>query len=84
MAIFMLAIVSTALAYILSFRILSSSGSTNVVLVTFLVPVTATLLGWLVLQEQLQVKHFIGMLFISLGLAAIDGRAWQKLRGATK
>ena len=84
MAIFMLAIVSTALAYILYFRILSSSGATNVVLVTFLVPVTATLLGWLVLQEQLQVKHFIGMLFISLGLAAIDGRAWQKLRGATK
>ena len=71
---------STALAYILYFNILSSSGATNVALVAFLVPVTAILLGWFVLDEQLNIEHFIGMAFIGLGLAAIDGRVWTKLK----
>jgi drug/metabolite transporter (DMT)-like permease len=43
-----LGLVSTALAYILYFRILATAGATNVLLVTFLVPVSATLLGALV------------------------------------
>ena len=80
LAILALAIFSTAFAYILFFRILSSSGATNVVLVTFLAPVTASLLGWLMLDEQLQAKHFIGMACIGLGLAIIDGRLWARLR----
>jgi len=45
LAVFSLAAFSTVLAYILFFRILSSAGATNVVLVTFLVPITASLLG---------------------------------------
>lgn len=80
LSILALAIFSTAFAYILFFRILSSSGATNVVLVTFLAPVTASLLGWLMLDEQLQAKHFIGMACVGLGLAIIDGRLWAKLR----
>ena len=80
LAVLALAIFSTAFAYILFFRILSSSGATNVVLVTFLAPVTASLLGWLMLDEQLQAKHFIGMGCIGLGLAIIHGRLWARLR----
>jgi drug/metabolite transporter (DMT)-like permease len=84
LAVLSLAIFSTALAYILFFRILATSGATNVVLVTFLVPVTASLLGWLVLNEKLHAEYFIGMLFIGLGLAAIDGRLWGKAKKLTK
>ena len=80
LAILALAIFSTALGYILFFRILSSSGATNVVLMTFLVPITASFLGWLILDEQLHSRHFIGMAIIGLGLAAIDGRVWTKLK----
>ena len=40
-----LAALSTALAYIVFFQILRRSGSTNVMLVTLLIPVTAILLG---------------------------------------
>jgi drug/metabolite transporter (DMT)-like permease len=80
LSILALAIFSTAFAYILFFRILSSSGATNVVLVTFLAPVTASLLGWLMLDEQLQAKHFIGIACIGLGLAIIDGRLWSRLK----
>ncbi len=74
---------STALAYILFFNLLSSAGATNVTLVAFLVPVTAIFLGWLVLDEQLNIEHFAGMAFIGLGLAAIDGRLWAKLKNVT-
>jgi drug/metabolite transporter (DMT)-like permease len=73
---------STALAYILYFRILATAGATNVLLVTFLLPVTAILLGIFVLGEVLHPKHIAGMALIGLGLAAIDGRAAPMLRRA--
>lgn len=76
-----LAVASTALAYVLYFRILARAGATNVLLVTFLVPVSATALGILVLGEALMTRHLIGMALIGAGLAAIDGRA---LRAATR
>jgi len=69
-----IALLSTALAYVLFFRILSTAGAVNLMLVTFLIPVSAILLGALFLGETLQVKHFIGMAMIAAGLAAIDGR----------
>ena len=71
------AALSTALAYILYFRILATAGATNLLLVTFLIPVSAILLGLLVLNEILLPKHLLGMAMISLGLAAIDGRPWK-------
>ncbi|VAV97598.1 Permease of the drug/metabolite transporter (DMT) superfamily [hydrothermal vent metagenome] len=73
-AVVALAILATSLAYILYFRILASSGATNLSLVTFLIPVSAIILGALFLNETLQMKHFIGMALIGAGLAAIDGR----------
>lgn len=80
-AILALASLSTALAYILYFKILGSSGATNVLLVTFLVPVSAILLGVFVLGETLYLKHFIGMALIGAGLAAIDGRLIVSVKG---
>lgn len=75
-----LALLSTALAYVLYFRILAVAGATNLLLVTFLIPVTAILLGALILGEQLQLRHFAGMILIGLALAAIDGRMVRFLR----
>ena len=69
-----LALLSTALAYVLYFRILAVAGATNLLLVTFLIPVSALLLGTVILREKLDPRHFVGMAFIALGLAAIDGR----------
>ena len=73
-ALVALAALSTALGYLIFFRILSRAGATNVSLVTFLIPISAILLGTLVLGEQLAARHFAGMAAIALGLAAIDGR----------
>jgi drug/metabolite transporter (DMT)-like permease len=69
-----LALVSTALAYIIFFRILKSAGATNLALVTFLIRVSAIVLGVVVLGEALLLRHLIGMAAIGVGLACIDGR----------
>lgn len=68
------AAISTALAYVLYFRILATAGATNLLLVTFLIPVSAILLGTLFLEEALLPRHFSGMALIGAGLVAIDGR----------
>ena len=77
-AIVGLAVLSTAIAYVLYFKILESAGATNLLLVTLLVPVSAILLGSLFLNESLEVVHFVGMALIALGLSAIDGRLWKR------
>ena len=73
-AIFCLAAISTSLAYIIYFRVLATSGPTNLLLVTFLIPLSAILLGVMVLGEQLEWNAFVGMGLIFIGLIAIDGR----------
>ena len=73
---------STALAYVLYFRILAAAGATNLLLVTFLIPVIGVPLGAAGLGERLELRHFAGMALIGLGLAAIDGRIAARLRAA--
>jgi drug/metabolite transporter (DMT)-like permease len=82
LAMLCLAVLSTVLAYILFFRILATAGATNIALVTFLVPISAILLGIAFLGETLLVKHVFGMAMIAAGLACIDGRplGWLKKR----
>lgn len=69
-----IAALSTALAYLIFFRLLAATGATNLSLVTFLIPVSATLLGMVFLDESLLPQHVAGFGLISLGLIAIDGR----------
>ena len=75
-----LAVLSTSLAYVLYFRILATAGATNLLLVTFLIPVSAILLGGLVLQEQLGSHQLLGMCIIFLGLIVIDGRILRRFK----
>lgn len=69
-----IAVLCTVVAYALYFRILAVAGATNVLLVTFLVPISALLLGWFVLGESITPRALGGMAVIGLGLACIDGR----------
>jgi drug/metabolite transporter (DMT)-like permease len=73
-AIVALALLCTAFGYVLYFRLIATSGATNALLVTLLVPPVAILLGALFLNETLAPQDFIGLGLIALGLAAIDGR----------
>ncbi len=74
LSVLALAILSTAVAYVIFFRILASAGAVNVALVTLLVPVSAILLGTLILGEALALRHYAGMGLIGVGLLAMDGR----------
>ncbi len=79
-AVIGVAAISTAFAYTLYFRILSTAGATNLLLVTLLVPISAILLGTLFLGEALLARHIWGMALIAAGLCAVDGRPVTHLR----
>ncbi len=72
LAVVGLAGLSTALAYLLYFRILASAGATAISLVTFLIPLSAAGLGWLILGERLEIQHLAGLGFILTGLVLIE------------
>ncbi|MFN4192465.1 MAG: DMT family transporter [Tabrizicola sp.] len=78
LAVIALAGLSTALAYLIYFRLLASAGATNLSLVTFLIPVSASFLGWLVLDERLEPAQLAGLALILAGLAVIDGRLLRR------
>jgi drug/metabolite transporter (DMT)-like permease len=73
-----LALLSTALAYLLYFRILDLAGPVNLLLVTLLIPVVAIGLGVAVLGESLGPQHAAGLGLIAMGLAMIDGRLFGR------
>ena len=75
-----IAVLSTALAYVIYFRLLKTAGATNLLLVTLLIPVSAIILGVFLLDESLQPQHLSGMGVISLGLLIMDGRLLQFFR----
>lgn len=81
-AVLGLAVISTALAYIVFFRISATAGPGNVMLVTLLIPVSATAFGALMLGERLTGHQIAGALVIASGLLVIDGRliAWLTRR----
>ncbi|MDR3493727.1 MAG: DMT family transporter [Ancalomicrobiaceae bacterium] len=78
-AVIGIAVLSTAFAYILFFRLLASAGATNAALITLLVPVSAIFLGVLVLGEHLEPRQILGMAMIAGGLVLIDGRLPRRL-----
>jgi drug/metabolite transporter (DMT)-like permease len=69
-----LALLSTALGFVIYFRVLATAGATNVMLVTLLMPTVALLVGALVLGELVTGAALSGMALIGAGLLAIDGR----------
>ncbi|MBB3441787.1 DMT family transporter [Rhizobium sp. BK379] len=75
-----IALLSTALGYILYFRIMAVAGATNTSLVTLLVPPSAILPGFLFLGERLETTEIAGMALIGLGLIILDGRIYSRSR----
>jgi len=80
LAVLGLAALSTALAYIVFFQIVQRSGATNVMLVTLLIPVTAIVLGYLMLGEKITAQEIAGALVVGSALLLIDGRMLMVFR----
>lgn len=73
-AVVALAILATAFAYILFFELIASAGASNAALVTLVVPVSAVVLGTVLLGERLDTWELAGMAVILASLVVIDGR----------
>lgn len=72
-------LLSTTFAFYLYFQVLRTAGASNVVLVTFLVPVSASVLGITVLSESLDWNDVFAYALIAGGLVIIDGRVPRAL-----
>jgi drug/metabolite transporter (DMT)-like permease len=75
-----LALLSTALGYILYFSLILRAGGTNAILVTLLIPVGSVVFAWALLGEAFTPAEAAGMALIGLGLLVIDGRVLRLLR----
>ena len=78
------AIVATAIAYMLYYRVLAMAGSGNLMLCTLLVAPVAIILGAIVLGEALPLRAYAGFALLALGLMILDGRLWQAVKHRTR
>ena len=81
-ALFGIGVFSTSFSFLLVYWLLPKVGATNLSLNTFITPISAILLGVLILHETLLPIHFVGILVIFVGLIFIDGRLVKGLRRA--
>jgi drug/metabolite transporter (DMT)-like permease len=82
MSLATIALVNTALAYFVYFKMLANVGVTYISLVTLLIPPIALLLGAAFLGESVTLQSLAGMAIIALGLLTIDGRllSWTRAK----
>ena len=82
LAVVGLGVFSTAIAYIVYFRLLAEMGVVNTSLVSFLVPLSTLSMSLIFLQERLETTSILGMCFILSGLAVLDGRLLKRFQRA--
>lgn len=75
----LLASISTSLAYIIYFRLLFSVGAVKLLLVTYLIPISASFLGVLLLDEKLTLNMLLGSVFIFISLWLINKKKKEKV-----
>ncbi len=70
--------VLTGISFLAAFTILPRAGATKTSTVTFIAPISALLLGYVLLSEDIGLLHLAGMGAIFLGLLLIDGRLFRR------
>ncbi|NVJ97797.1 MAG: DMT family transporter [Alphaproteobacteria bacterium] len=83
-ALLSLSLLSTALAYLIYFRLIADAGATSASLVTLTIPVVATTFGILFLGERFLAAHGFGMALIAIGLIVQDGRLLRRFKVGEK
>jgi drug/metabolite transporter (DMT)-like permease len=72
-AVLLMGVLSTGLAYILYFRLIANVGPTNAITVTYLIPISAMILGYVVIDEAITTPMLVGCAVILLGTALATG-----------
>lgn len=73
-ALIYLALISTALAYLLLYRLIAAAGAGNAALNTLIAAPMAMIFGAILLDEALPTRAYGGFALIGLGLLILDGR----------
>lgn len=85
LALAVLGILSSGLAYVLYYRLIESAGAVVASLATYLMPPVGVTLGWLVLGEPVGWRLLAGVALVLAGMAVVQGRAgWSALRRASR
>lgn len=69
-----LGIVGSGLAYLVNFRLLEAWGATRTTLVAYVIPIVGIVLGYLVLQEQVDARLLIGTALVIGGVGLVNSR----------
>jgi drug/metabolite transporter (DMT)-like permease len=75
-------LISTSFSFLLMYRLLPRVGATNFTITTYIAPVSAIILGVVVLHEVIEPIHVAGIAVIFVGLVVMDGRLVRRLRRA--
>ncbi len=76
---------STGLAYVIFFSLVQRMSATQISVTTYIIPIVAAVLGWLVLDESIGPNLVIGLVLIVVGVAGVNGYvrwAWERIRGS--
>lgn len=68
-----LGVFSSGFAYIIFFTLIQRVSATSVSVVSYVIPVVATVLGWLVLDESIGVNLLVGLALVIAGMLAVNG-----------
>ena len=80
LAVFGIGFLSTTLGFVFFYNILKAGGASNVILVSFLVPISASLLGVFILNESFESEMWVAYVVVIFALLAIDGRILKLIR----
>jgi drug/metabolite transporter (DMT)-like permease len=73
LALLALGLLSSGLAYIIFFTLVQRLPATKVSIVTYLAPIVAAFLGWLVYDETIGANLFLGLALILVGVMTVNG-----------
>jgi drug/metabolite transporter (DMT)-like permease len=82
LAVVMLGVFGTGIAYIINYRLLAEIGATRTSLTTYIVPVVAVVLGVVVLGESFSMRILAGGALIAVGIALVNERVFGRGRTA--
>lgn len=84
-SLLLLTVFSTALAFVIYYRAMEISSATTLSMVTYMIPIVATILGVMVLHERLGWNAYLGCVLVVLGVMVVNGAlpsiSWRRLTG---
>ena len=73
------AVLCSVLAYLIYFKILSTTGPGNLLLCTIIIPPSSIILNTIFINETINIHEFLGMMIIVFGLLILDGRILKQI-----